>query len=488
MSTSRCFSILGDSNLKRHMNPTNCRDRPLMSGSQILPCGRLAMLAECLKSVRESSTVCVLSCVTNFLTASTSAGSSASFRVEPVLLEVLELLKAASLERPDLTFLLAPPMYRLSPLWYRDGLPEILTKFSDVMKNKPASLHLLSSFPTPAFEDDGVHLTAYSGLEFVLHLFDTSNRLLDSLTATTEEATVQNTESSRLLEDRMVAIEQDHRRLSTAFDTKVAEDSEMFDYHENVKFESFVVVAGLAVLPDLPPREWQERAKADVKGVLSVLMGRDYDIAYVLNNTSRKKDSLATYAAQLRSAQESKEIRDKFGSFFIGGDKRPDALKHISIRARVTQETNVRVSIMKLYAKRYLASNPGSKVKVISYEPRPLLKLTPPKDASDTRVKSFNFIQAVRSLPSNFTKSELDDLLPRIPARFHGKLRSLFVVISDDMLRPQHKAQGSRGGAGEAGSGSSGSSSGSQPPSRSRSGKRGHSPGSGGSGKQKQKK
>ena len=484
MSISRVFSLLGDSNAKRHMNPTNCRDRPLMSGCQLVPCGRLSVLAECLKSVREDATVCLLSCLTNFLTGSASAGASISFRVEPIFLEVLETLKAAALERPNLQFLVSPPMYRMSPLWYRDNLPEILTKYSDVMRGRPANVHLLSSFPTPVLEDDGVHLTAYSGLEFVLHLFDSSARLLDALDATVEQVSVQNTESSRLLEDRMVAIEQDHRRLNQAFETKTAEDAELMDFHLNVKFESSFVIAGLAVIDEPDPREWQKKAKADVQGVLTILMGKEYDIVYILNNTSRKKDSPATYAVELRSVHESKAIRDKFGSYFLGAvDKRPEALKPYSIRIRATPETQVRVQILKLFAKRYHDSNPGSKVKVISYEPRPLLKLTPPPGASDSRVKTFTFVQAVKSLPANFSKSERDELLAKVSPRFYGRLRSLFVVISDDMLKPRDKSSGQ---------GSSGSSaSGSQPsgPTRSRSAKRGHSPGSsGGSGKSKKNK
>lgn len=38
----------------------------------------------------------------------------------------------------------------------------------------PCCLHLLPSFPTPEFDQDGVHLTVYSGLEFMIHLFDSS--------------------------------------------------------------------------------------------------------------------------------------------------------------------------------------------------------------------------------------------------------------------------------------------------------------------------
>ena len=123
------FSILGDSNVKRHMNPMNCRDRPLMSGAQVIPCGRVALLSEALRSVRQETNVKLLSCVTNYLTSSEDAGSTLSFRIDPVLQEVGQIIFDAASSSEERRFIVSPPMYSHSPLWYRDGLPEVLSKF-----------------------------------------------------------------------------------------------------------------------------------------------------------------------------------------------------------------------------------------------------------------------------------------------------------------------------------------------------------------------
>ena len=80
-----------------------------MSGCQVVPCTKLSILAEALKSVREESNVCILACVSNFLSSSEDTGSSISSRVEPVLLELLSILNAISSEQPSRYFLLAPP-------------------------------------------------------------------------------------------------------------------------------------------------------------------------------------------------------------------------------------------------------------------------------------------------------------------------------------------------------------------------------------------
>ena len=138
-----------------------------------------------------------------------------SKRIEPVIDEFRSYLFEAAQLHGTVEFMVSPPMYRKSPTWYREGLPEILTRFSsDLIREKPANVHLLPSFPTPDFEADGLHLTAYSGLEFVLHLFDCSVEILDSINTDCATLAPRASEATRLLEDRMVALEQDHRRLN----------------------------------------------------------------------------------------------------------------------------------------------------------------------------------------------------------------------------------------------------------------------------------
>ena len=456
------FSIIGDSNVKRHLNPMNCRDRPLMSGAQNIPCGKVALLSEALRSVRQESNVVLLSCVTNFLTSSEAAGSTLSFRIDPVLQEVAQIIFDAAATSAERHFIVAPPMYRHSPLWYRDGLPEVLSKFSDAFKPRPANVLMMSSFSTPDFDSDGIHLTAYSGMEFVLFLFDSSVRLLESQSLSSSEIVTVASEDTRLLQDRMVAIEQDHRRLSRFVDTKSAEDSELADFHQNVRLESSFMITGLKSLGDkMPPKEWQEKAIKDVQGVLVLLLGQERPIRYIQNKTSQGKDPLVRYMVEMVKLEDSKEIRDKFGVFFIGGDKRPPALKPFSISSNVTPATSVRVAILKVLGARYLASNPGSTVKVIGYESRPVLKLHPPaptaSSSTSRRVQTFNYIQAIQSLPTNFTDEELSTIGKKVSSKLFGTLRSTFIVITDDMIRK--KSGKSASGAKSASGSKSGSAS-----------------------------
>ena len=136
-------------------------------------------------------------------------------------------------------------------------------------------------------------------------------------------------------------------------------------------------------------------------------MGREYNILFIQNATSRVPDS----------------IRLKFGTFFLGAkDSRPEGLLHINIKNRVTPETKTRIELLKLMAKRYRVSNPDGKAQVISHEPRPLIKITPPPSASDRRVKTYTFPEAVKRLPGNLPESDIVPILRRINPELMGNV------------------------------------------------------------------
>jgi len=299
------------------------------------------------------------------------------------------------------------------------------------------NLYALPSFPTPAFEEDGVHLNPYSGLEYVLYLFDTTNMLLDSISAGSDTGAdpreVGSREAIRALEDRMMAVEQGQRCLTTDYELKCAVDSELACFRANERSEDCFLISGLGRIPaSLNGKEWQERAKADVRRIISGLIDRPVNIV-VVRNVSSRSGSTSVYSVQLDSVLDSRLIRSKFGSFFARGvDNRPADLKDISISNVVTRETRIRISLLKLFAKKYKDSNSGSKTLVVGYEPRPLLKLTPPPD-TDQRVRTLTFIDAVRTLPKSFSPDDLAPIVRAAKTSFPGRLKSLFVVISDDM-------------------------------------------------------
>ena len=95
----------------------------------------------------------------------------------------------------------------------------------------------------------------------------------------------------------------------------------------------------------------------------------------------------------------------------------------------------VRIDVLKLLGKKYRDSNQGSRVQVIGYDPRPVIKITPPPSASDRRIKVYNYVEAVTKLPMNFSGTELEPIMRRINPELLGKIQSLFIVLSDDQFK-----------------------------------------------------
>ena len=464
------FSLLGDSNVGRFVSLTNRRACVELKDAQVLSCGKLPLLAERLREVRQESTIVIVACLTNFLAdsiSSESTSTSASVRVETNLLAAQEVIVQACSDRSDCSFMICPPMYRVSPLWYRDGLSEILGKFSSVFATeKPSNLHLMPSFSSPSFETDGIHLTPSSGLEYLFHLFDSAKTLLQNHCLELPLRSSLGYEATRVLEDRVMALEQDHRRLSKSVEYSAAISAEREDFQENVRNEVFFMISGLTPIQGLRGRDWMARAIIDVQNVIKILLGKELKIIVVHNATGRATGSEVRYSVRMENAAFSQEIRSKFGTFFVGGqDRRPEALRSISISNKVTPGTQIRILILKLLARRYVTTNPGSTAKVIGYEPRPLLKITPPESVS-SRVKIYTYIEAISKLPTCFASSEVQPIISKARVHFKGILRSTFVVLNDDDARlppaariqdlpdgddPNRQSSGSGGSAGSGG-------------------------------------
>ena len=64
----------------------------------------------------------------------------------------------------------------------------------------------MPSLATTQYESGGVHLSAYSRLEFTLHLFDSSEDVLNGLELATDQVCSMTIESTRVLEDRVMVL------------------------------------------------------------------------------------------------------------------------------------------------------------------------------------------------------------------------------------------------------------------------------------------
>ena len=83
------------------MNTQNCRDRPHMVGAQVKTCGNLDALPMVLRSVRAESTICILACLTNFVTSAEGESSSTGLKVQPIITEFREIILDYCAEFPE---------------------------------------------------------------------------------------------------------------------------------------------------------------------------------------------------------------------------------------------------------------------------------------------------------------------------------------------------------------------------------------------------
>ena len=258
--------------------------------------------------------------------------------------------------------------------------------------------------------------------------------------------------------DRVGVLEQGHARLAARFDLKAAIDAELDEYLENVRYEDHFLISGLpGPGTGLSTRDWQGAVKKQILEKIQIILGRQAPISYVQNATGTRKDGIKVFLVKMVNVEDARLIRDKFGSSFkAGAAARPPGLEGLSIRNRVTIGTRIRLEIMKLLAFRYKSANPGSKTQVINYEPRPSMKFTPASDASDRRALHFTYIRAVTKLPVDFSSEEINPIY-RIAAsssELIGKLRSTFIVLSDDVARELSREQSANASASAASSGS----------------------------------
>ena len=183
MAASHLFTVVGDGNVRRNMTTMNRASRPAMSNAKVIDCLALSTVRSSLLEVPEAANVCIFQSVSAILASSADTGSIFG-TIDPVLTELASVLREFCEARSSIQILVAPPMFRLTPVWYHRHLPEISHQFSTAMtSNRPRNLHLLSSPVCQDLCDDGIFLNPVAGLHYLLHLFDDAQRVVDASAA-----------------------------------------------------------------------------------------------------------------------------------------------------------------------------------------------------------------------------------------------------------------------------------------------------------------
>ena len=305
--------------------------------------------------------------------------------------------------------------------------------------NQPANLFLIPSFISQDLSPDGVHLTAVSGLHYLLHLFDQSEAILALDPREPELKLVKVQESVRQHDDRLSYLESRHGGLHESVCLKTAIDHEFKDWMTNRSEENWLTIIGLPRLGQMTPREWQNAVRKQVASFIKEFLNinrvrLDYSVEHVTNPVKGRTAGKSVLNVRMNSVHTSERIRDVWSGFFRRANPAPlpGNYKGISVRNTVTLATRIRIRILQQFANNYVASNPGGSAKVRGYESRPLLTTIPPRGSPSPYQRTFNFIQACTTLPAMFSDDGLAQIFQIVGTHFKSELRSVFIVLRDD--------------------------------------------------------
>ena len=365
MSQLQLYSVLGDRNVTQNMTTLNMASRETMQKAQLITCPSLQNLQSALDQIRPESTVFIYAAITDHLLSAPDANTIYAM-IDPIFCEVKERLFRLCLTRPDLQVLLAPPLYRSRPYWYRQQMTEIATQLSSIFNSsRPANFHLLPSFINQD-SIDGIELTPLAGLHYVLFLFDKTEAVLADAASPAEAQLEVVREVVRSHDDRIAYLEHDHSQLNHDHSFKAAVDAEFSDWVENRADEDWLNIQGLPRLRVEGGSEWQVEVKKQIRDLIKQVqqvnrVNFSFEIVYVANPTRKRVSGPTLYNVRLGSVESSRRIRDLYSGFFRGSNpvKQPPNLKGIAVRNKVTHDTRIRTAIMRQLGSNYQESNPG---------------------------------------------------------------------------------------------------------------------------------
>ena len=364
MSQLRVFSVLGDRNVVQNMTTLNMASREAMQKAQLITCPALKDLASAVDQIRDESNVFIYAAITDHLLAAPE-GNTIYSTVDPVFCEIRSTLFKLCAARPGLQVLLAPPLYRSRPYWFRQQLPEVASQLSKIFSDRPPNFHMLPSFINQD-SHDGINLTPVSGLHYLIHLFDRSVAVLTDAESASEEQLGVVREVVRSHEDRISYLEHDHSQLRHDYSLKAAIDAEFADWVENRANEDWFTVAGLPRLSVTDRSDWQVQVKRQIRELIKQVqqinrVNFSFEVVYVHNPIQKRTTGPTFYNVRLGSVETSRRVRDLFSGFFRGNNphKIPSNLKGVQLRNKVTLGTRIRIAIMRQLGANYKDSNPG---------------------------------------------------------------------------------------------------------------------------------
>jgi len=395
---SEVLSIVGDSNVNRHLNHAKAAhpsDHSLRQ-SHLITAFNAEQLLSSLTGQNEHRRFVVIAALTNPITNLVFIGG------DQLIIDVRLFLQQVSSwiqqgrnfdDGTNSSVFILPPQFRRYPSWYRQFYTNILAIFEDAFRAPSNNVWILPPFMDPEFEADGIHYTPASGLLYVQHLVHSTHLILES---PSKPDPVAQSHSSQLQ-----GVRYDISELRFSQMLINAKQEEETDGRLNTEAENQFVIAGLKIARS---NSWQERQSSFVNAT---------------------KELLVRFCPSLAA------VSIKF-------------CRVITASPRLFLNARVRCAVLKAYASAYLRENPQGQASVSSFTSRPHFTYRPSKTV---RQISLTYCETVLcdELPEP-TSSDVEQAYRIAGTRqYKGKLRETFLLLNDDhAIKPTKPAKSAK--------------------------------------------
>lgn len=332
--------ILSDLNLSVYFKTPQIETSDFYKAITHVACTSKADFETALTTIPQNVNVIIVSIFGSLLTSFVPGDSGVRQHAVELIRPIHSILLEFAAANKDTTIFVAPPPYRRTPLWYRDGLYMILYEFNQLFRGSPSAIQILPAFPQIELTPDGFTPTPVSAINYLVHIEKSIEQYSTVLPwSDNDQLALLGTKHSSL-DQQVQALQQDHIRLRQEFEIKTAIDAELDDWHENEKDEICTIVTGLKRLTgNMDSREFQKVHVQRVQQLVDSMFDAGSVIPAVkfVKNLSGNKDSM-TIEAHFESPKASKFIRDRFARFYRPNPPpRPAVLKDINMRNKVNK-------------------------------------------------------------------------------------------------------------------------------------------------------
>jgi hypothetical protein len=433
---SEVLSIVGDSNVNRHLNQAKAAhpsDHSLRQ-SHLITAFNAEQLLSSLTGQNEHRRFVVIAALTNPITNLVFLGG------DQLIIDVRLFLQQVSSwiqqgrnfdDGTNSSVFILPPQFRRYPSWYRQFYTNILAIFEDAFRAPSNNVWILPPFMDPEFEADGIHYTPASGLLYVQHLVHSTHLILES---PSKPDPVAQSHSSQLQ-----GVRYDISELRFSQMLINAKQEEETDGRLNTEAENQFVIAGLKIARS---NSWQERQSSFVNATKELLVRFCPSLAAV----SIKFCRVITASPRLflnvecNTVESGTLVRQEWAKLVKSGAAKKN-FPEITIFNSVTLGTRVRCAVLKAYANAYLRENPQGQASVSSFTSRPHFTYRPSKTV---RQISLTYCETVLcdELPEP-TSSDVEQAYRIAGTRqYKGKLRETFLLLNDDhAIKPAKPAK-----------------------------------------------